>query len=84
MENTRFKLPDESVRLANGEVLIAGGSRQAEIYSPKSGTFKIVPGTMGENWHYMSETLLKDGSVLLAGGYPNSDRATGETWIYRP
>jgi hypothetical protein len=39
---------------------------------------------MSENWHYMSETLLKDGSVLLAGGYPNSDRATGETWIYRP
>jgi len=84
LENARFKLPDEAVRLANGAVLIAGGSRQAEIYIPESGTFKTVPGAMSENWHYMSETLLKDGSVLLAGGYPNSDRATGETWIYRP
>ena len=84
MENSRFKLPDEAVLLANGEVLIAGGSRQVEIYCPESGTFKTVPGTMSDKWHYMSETLLKDGSVLLAGGYPNNDRATSETWIYRP
>jgi hypothetical protein len=32
----------------------------------------------------MSETRLKDGTVLLAGGYPNNDQCTGETWIYRP
>jgi hypothetical protein len=30
----------------------------------------------------MSETKLKDGSVLLAGGYPNSDQSTAQTWIY--
>jgi hypothetical protein len=84
MGNARFKLPDEAVRLANGEVLIAGGSREVEIYRPESGTFKTVPGTLSDNWHYMSETMLKDGSVLLAGGYPNNDRATSETWIYRP
>jgi len=27
---------------------------------------------------------LKDGSVLLAGGYANSDRATTQTWVFRP
>jgi hypothetical protein len=32
----------------------------------------------------MSETKLQDGSVLLAGGYPNSDAATAQAWIYRP
>jgi hypothetical protein len=33
--------------------------------------------------HFMSETKLKDGSVLLAGGYPNSDLATAEIWMFR-
>jgi hypothetical protein len=84
MGNARFKLPDEAVRLANGDVLVAGGSREVELYRPESGTFKTVAGTISNDWHYMSETLLKDGSVLLAGGYPNNDRATSETWIYRP
>jgi hypothetical protein len=30
----------------------------------------------------MTETKLKDGSVLLAGSYPNNDQATAQTWIY--
>jgi hypothetical protein len=63
---------------------VAGGSRQAEIFDPVSGTFSLVAGQMDERWHYMSETKLGDGSVLLAGGYPNNDQATGQTWIYRP
>ena len=28
--------------------------------------------------------IVKDGRVLLTGGYPNNDRATAEAWIYRP
>jgi hypothetical protein len=84
MADKRFKLPDEAVRLANGKIVIAGGSRQVEIFQPESGTFSVASGTLSGSWHYMSETLLKDGSVLLTGGYPNNDRATSETWIYRP
>lgn len=32
----------------------------------------------------MTETKLTDGSVLLAGGYPNDDQATSEAWIHHP
>jgi len=32
----------------------------------------------------MTETLLSDGGVLLAGGYAYSPEATAQTWIYRP
>ena len=32
----------------------------------------------------MTATKLSDGSVLLAGGYPDNGRATNETWIYHP
>jgi hypothetical protein len=84
MNAGRFKLPEEAVQLASGSLLIAGGSRDVEVFDPASGKFLVVPGQMNDKWHYMTETKLRDGSVLLAGGYPNSDQATTQAWIYRP
>jgi hypothetical protein len=84
MNDSRFKLPDEAVQLASGKLLIAGGSKEVEVFDPGSGKFLVVPGQMNDKWHYLSETKLRDGSVLLAGGYPNSDQATAQAWIYRP
>jgi hypothetical protein len=84
MNDSRFKLPDEAVQLPSGRLLVAGGSKEAEIFDPVSGKFFVVSGEMNDKWHYLSETKLRDGRVLLAGGYPNSDQATAQTWIYRP
>jgi hypothetical protein len=84
MSDRRFKLPDEAVQLTSGRLLIAGGSKEVEVFDPVSGKFLVVPGPMNDKWHYMTETKLRDGSVLLAGGYPNSDQATAQAWIYRP
>jgi len=84
MNDSRFKLPDEAVQLQDGKLLIAGGSREVEVFDPASGKFLVAVGQMSEPWHFMSETKLRDGSVLLAGGYANNDRATAEAWIYRP
>jgi hypothetical protein len=84
LHDSRFKLPDEAVQLASGELLIAGGSKEVEVFDPASGNFLVAAGQMMDARHYMSETKLKDGSVLLAGGYPNSDQATAQAWIYKP
>ena len=84
MNESRFKLPDEAVQLASGKLLIAGGSREVEVFDPAIGRFLAVSGKMNDKWHYMSETKLRDGSVLLAGGYPNNDQATAQAWIFRP
>ena len=84
LNDSRFKLPDEAVQVASGRLLVGGGSKQVELYDPATGKFLVVPGQMNDNWHFMTETRLKDGSVLLAGGYPNNDQATAQTWLYRP
>ena len=84
LSDSRFKLPDEAVQLASGQVLVSGGSTTVEVYDPASGKFLVASGQMNGKWYFMSETRLKDGRVLLAGGYPNSDQATAQTWIYRP
>jgi hypothetical protein len=84
LNDSRFKLPDEAVEIESGKLLIAGGSRRVEIYDSVTGKFLVASGQMDESWHYMSETRLRDGSVLLAGGYPDGDSCTSEAWIYRP
>jgi len=84
MNESRFKLPDEAVQLSTGKLLIAGGSKEVEVFDPVSGKFLVAAGQMNDARHFMSETRLTDGSVLLAGGYPNNDQTTAQAWIYRP
>jgi hypothetical protein len=84
LHDARFKLPDEAVQLRSGQLLIAGGNRQAELYDGHTGKFTVVGGDTGDSRHYMSETLLGDGRVLLAGGYAYTPEATAQAWIYRP
>lgn len=84
LNDSRFKLPAEAAQLASGQLLVAGGSKRVEVYDPSSGKFLIAVGQMNDARHFMTATKLKDGSVLLAGGYPNNDQGTTETWIYHP
>lgn len=82
--NARFKLPEEAVILQSGNLLVAGGSTRVELFDQAAGKFIAAGGDIGGPWHFMSETRLKDGSVLLAGGYANDDHATAQAWIYNP
>lgn len=84
LNDKRFKLPGEAVLLGSGDLLIAGGSKEVEVFDPTKGKFLVAFGEMSDARHFMTETLLKDSTVLLAGGYPNSDLATAQAWIYRP
>jgi len=84
LHDARFKLPDVAVQLRSGQVLVAGGNRHAELYDARTGKFVVVDGDTGDSRHYMSETLLSDGRVPLAGGYAYTPEATAQTWIYRP
>lgn len=84
LNERRFKLPEDAVGLEDGKLLVAGGSKRVEVFDPRSERFSVVSGQISDSWHFMTETKLRDGSVLLAGGYANDDKATAETWIYRP
>jgi hypothetical protein len=84
LAEARFKLPDEAAVLSSGLILVAGGGKRAELYDEKTGKFLLANGELSDAWHYMSETRLRDGRVLLAGGYANNDRATSQAWMYVP
>lgn len=83
MNKARFKLPDAVALLKNGEVLIAGGGEQVEIYDPAAKTFSAVAGRMDTERFYSTATLLSDGRVLITGGYDNHSIASAKAWLYR-
>ena len=76
--------------LANGKVLLAGGSDRATssttfatagLYDPSSQTFRPT-GSMLEARSGATATLLADGNVLIAGGAANASLLTAE--LYDP
>jgi len=84
LSDARFKLPYQPAALPGGRLLFAGGSKTLDVYDPASGKFLAVSDQLPDVRHYMEETRLADGSVLLTGGYPDNDQATAAAWIYKP
>ena len=73
MHVRRFKIEHAVVRLANGDVLVAGGGDRAELYDAAHDRFRLIDGSMGNARNLGAAVLLDDGSVLIAGGYDSVD-----------
>jgi hypothetical protein len=82
-----------STLLPNGKVLIAGGFagsggesnpyRSVELYDPSSGTFESVAEmSIGRSGH--TATLLKNGKVLIVGGWTGRYDLRSSAEIYDP
>ena len=84
MRFPRFKFPGALVLLANGQVLIAGGAGQPEVYDPRRHVFMATSGQLDAARYYSTATRLNDGRVLITGGYDRTSVATDRAWIYRP
>jgi hypothetical protein len=83
LTDPRYKLPDEAPTLPDGSLLFAGGSATVDVYEPASGKFVELADQMPDARHFMTETKLPDGAVLLTGGYVNDDRATAAAYVFR-
>ncbi|MFN0098650.1 MAG: Kelch repeat-containing protein [Gemmatimonadaceae bacterium] len=83
MNAERFKLPHAVVLLRTGEVLVAGGAERAEVYDPATNRFRISAGSVGADLSFSTATLLRDGRVLISGGYDSRIQPTTGAWLYR-
>jgi hypothetical protein len=83
MAHPRFKLSDAVARLPSGQVLVAGGAEKVELYDPHSARFRTV-GELDRARSFATATVLRDGGVLIVGGYDDGIRLTARAWRYRP
>jgi WD40 repeat protein len=81
LNSERFKLADAVVLLNDGNVLVGGGNRQLEIFDTRSSRF-ILSKRLDNHYYSAVLTLLKDGRVLITGGYDPGIQPTDQTWIY--
>ncbi len=80
MHSGRFKLPDAVVPLPGGRALVVGGAEEAEVYEPASRSFRPVDGT-GQVLSFATATRLRDGSVLVVGGYDDRIAVASGAWL---
>jgi hypothetical protein len=84
MRLARHKHTGTSVVLPSGLVLIAGGAPVPEVYDPRARNFALVGGNLWLPGLFSSVASLRDGRVLITGGYGNGGGPRPSAWLYRP
>jgi hypothetical protein len=82
MGTERYKCTDAAA-VTGGGLLVACGD-QVETYDAGSGSFRPVPGTQGPWRSFPTATALRDGSVLVVGGYDRDIRTHRDAALIRP
>lgn len=83
MNSARYKLQDAIVLLNNGKVLVAGGANRAEVFDPSTNRFSYVTGDMGASRFFATATRLRNGQVLIIGGYNVQNQVSEQAWLFR-
>ncbi len=65
----RYKFSDAVAVLPDGRIAIPGGGRTGESYDPATGLVGPLAGPGGRRSSFATATLLRDGSLLVVGGY---------------
>ena len=82
LHRARYKLPDAVALLPAGRVVVAGGAREVEVYEPRRRAFRIV-GRLPAELSFSTATRLRDGRVLIAGGYDERIAVMRGAWLFR-
>lgn len=82
MANRRYKIAGTAILLPGGDVLVTSGAPVAELLDVTRWLFREVPGRFPAAFRFASAALLRDGDVLIAGGYSDENRKTDAVWRF--
>jgi len=81
---SRYKHRGTSLLLPDGVVLFAGGATEAETFDPATGEGQLVDSPSPLAGQFSAAALLRDGRVLITGGYGEGRGPSPRAWIYEP
>lgn len=84
MLRARYKHAGTSLLLPSGQVLLAGGASEAELFDPRARRFTLVPGASTLFGQFSAVAPLDGGGVLITGGYGNGRGPQASSWLFRP
>lgn len=84
MQHVHFKITHAAVTLPSGEVVIAGGSKHVEKWTPGASVFQEASGVIDAEYAFSTSSLLPNGAVLIVGGYDHRIQPTAGAWLLKP
>ncbi|MBP9898479.1 MAG: hypothetical protein KBF28_08920 [Gemmatimonadales bacterium] len=84
MQRERYKHVGSAVVLPNGQVLLAGGAAEAELFTPGTNRFSLVAGAVPVAGLFSAVALIGTTDVLITGGYGHDRGPQAAAWRYRP
>ncbi len=82
MAHRRYKIAGTSILLPTGDVLVTSGAPVAEILDAGRLSFREVPGRFPGAYRFAAATRLREGDVIIAGGYSDSNQNTPGIWRF--
>jgi hypothetical protein len=80
MAQRRYKIAGTSILLAGGNVLVTSGAQAVELLDVRQWRFREVPGRFPTAYRFAATASLRDGDVLVAGGYSDRNQNTAGVW----
>jgi hypothetical protein len=88
MNVAHFKHTTATATLPDGRIIIAGGHNRVEIFDPKTATFSLMKGDLGDEVFCNTATTLPNGKALVTGGYVAAGSgppvAIAKAWLIDP
>lgn len=83
MHRARYKHIGSAVLLQDGQVLLAGGAAEAELYNPATNRFALVAGREPIAGRFSAVAPIGGNDVLITGGYGHDRGPQAAAWRFR-
>jgi hypothetical protein len=82
MTHRRYKIAGTTILLPGGDVLVTSGALAAERLDADRWTFREIPGRLPAAYRFAAAARLRNGGVVIAGGYSDSNQNTAGVWRF--